>query len=140
MDHEALLSRPLENMANIHLRLRPYTGAEAALAFHLPVMLWMDLCACVSTRQRPKLPYKAWLGRGSSIDLENMMGCRNGVMECIGDLGALEEWKVDGIEAGTFDVDEFDARCGRIEDELENELEVLHMRGPKVCPLWASLP
>lgn len=124
MNHQHLLSKP---PATIHDPLRQHTGTDAALAFHVPVILWMDILACVSTRQKPKLPYTTWLSQGSSIDLESMMGCQNWAMKCIGDLGVLDEWKISALAVETFDADEFETRCNRIEDELENGLEALQM-------------
>lgn len=97
----------------------------AAIAFHIPVLLWMDMLACVATQEKPKLPYEEWLGPSCSFELVRIMGCHNSVMKAIGDLGALNEWKTDGFATNFLDLDEFQRRKKRIEDKLEDGIEAI---------------
>ncbi|KAH7175477.1 fungal-specific transcription factor domain-containing protein [Dactylonectria macrodidyma] len=97
--------------------------ATAAIAFHIPVLLWMDMLACVATEDKPKLPYEEWLGPSCNFELVHIMGCHNSVMRAIGDLGALSEWKTHAIATGNLNLEEFRDRRQRIEDELEDGIE-----------------
>ncbi|KAI7767005.1 hypothetical protein LZL87_013343 [Fusarium oxysporum] len=101
--------------------------ATAAMAFHLPVLLWMDLLACVATRERPKLPYDEWLGLNCTFQLAHIMGCHNSVMKSIGDLAVLSQWKSDFIERGSLDLQVFKTKRQRIEDELESVMDTTPM-------------
>ncbi|RKK23013.1 hypothetical protein BFJ66_g15847 [Fusarium oxysporum f. sp. cepae] len=101
--------------------------ATAAMAFHLPVLLWMDLLACVATRERPKLPYDEWLGPNCTFQLAHIMGCHNSVMKSIGDLAVLSQWKSASLDGGSLDVEEFQTERQRIEDELENVMDTTPM-------------
>ncbi|KAG7149855.1 Trichothecene biosynthesis transcription regulator TRI10 like protein [Verticillium longisporum] len=71
---------------------RERRGIDAALSFHAPVLLWMDLLACASTGNVPFLPYETWL-QMEGFDMTKIMGCQNWVMKAIGDLAVLEERK-----------------------------------------------
>ncbi|KAG5753548.1 hypothetical protein H9Q70_003825 [Fusarium xylarioides] len=101
--------------------------ATAAMAFHLPVLLWMDLLACVATREAPKLPYDDWLGPNCTFQLVHIMGCHNSVMKSIGDLAVLSQWKSDCLERGGLDPEAFQTKRQRIEDELENVMDATPM-------------
>ncbi|KAH7207725.1 fungal-specific transcription factor domain-containing protein [Fusarium oxysporum] len=101
--------------------------ATAAMAFHLPVLLWMDLLACVATRERPKLPYDEWLGPNCTFQLAHIMGCHNSVMKSIGDLAVLSQWKSASLDGGSLAVEEFQTERQRIEDELENVMDTTPM-------------
>lgn len=101
--------------------------ATAAMAFHLPVLLWMDLLACVATRQAPKLPYDEWLGPNCTFQLAHIMGCHNSVMKGIGDIATLSQWKPDGAERGTLDLENFQTKRQLIEDELESVMDTTPM-------------
>ncbi|CVL06400.1 related to C6 zink-finger protein PRO1A [Fusarium mangiferae] len=101
--------------------------AAAAMAFHLPVLLWMDLLACVATREAPKLPYDEWLGPNCTFQLAHIMGCHNSVMKGIGDIATLSQWKSDGAEKGTLDLESFQTKRQRIEDELESVMDTTPM-------------
>ncbi|CCT65220.1 related to C6 zink-finger protein PRO1A [Fusarium fujikuroi IMI 58289] len=82
--------------------------ANAAMAFHLPVLLWMDLLACVATREAPKLPYDEWLGPNCTFQLAHIMGCHNSVMKGIGDISLQKKKQL-------------------IEDELESVMDTTPM-------------
>jgi hypothetical protein len=97
--------------------------ATAAMAFHLPVLLWMDLLACVATREAPRLPYDEWLGPNCTFQLAHIMGCNNSVMKSIGDLAALGQWNSDCIEKGSLDLEVFRTKRQRIEDGLESVMD-----------------
>ncbi|KAM0426843.1 hypothetical protein ACHAQK_012279 [Fusarium lateritium] len=101
--------------------------ATAAMAFHIPVLLWMDLLACVATREKPKLPYDEWLGPGCTFQLAHIMGCHNSVMKAIGDLAVLSEWKLASLVTDTLDHEGFLKRRQEIEDELENAMDATPM-------------
>ncbi|KLP20732.1 C6 zink-finger protein PRO1A [Fusarium fujikuroi] len=101
--------------------------ANAAMAFHLPVLLWMDLLACVATREAPKLPYDEWLGPNCTFQLAHIMGCHNSVMKGIGDIATLSQWKSDGAEKGTLDLESLQKKKQLIEDELESVMDTTPM-------------
>ncbi|KAF5599049.1 C6 zink-finger PRO1A [Fusarium pseudoanthophilum] len=101
--------------------------ATAAMAFHLPVLLWMDLLACVATREAPKLPYEEWLGPNCTFQLAHIMGCHNSVMKSIGDLAVLSRLKSDCIEKGSLDLEAFRTKRQLIEDELEGVMDATPM-------------
>lgn len=101
--------------------------AAAAMAFHLPVLLWMDLLACVATGEAPKLPYDEWLGPNCTFQLAHIMGCHNSVMKGIGDIATLSQWKSDGAEKGTLDLETFQTKRQLIEDELESVMDTTPM-------------
>lgn len=91
-----------------------HAGLHNALFFHIPVVLWIDILSCISTRTRPQLPYETWLD-ATKIDLQLVMGCRNWAMKAIGDLASLD------IETRNrvYDKTEFIRRLGQIEQSLE---------------------
>ncbi|KAF5718850.1 C6 zink-finger PRO1A [Fusarium mundagurra] len=101
--------------------------ATAAMAFHLPVLLWVDLLACVATRQGPKLPYDQWLGPNCTFQLAHIMGCHNSVMKSIGDLAALSQWTSDCLEKGSLDLEVFRTKRQGIEDGLEGVMDTTPM-------------
>lgn len=97
--------------------------ATAAMAFQIPVLLWIDLLACVATREKPKLPYTEWLGPSCNFQLSHIMGCHNSVMKSIGDLAALSQWTYSSLVTNSLDTKEFDKARHHIEDELENAMD-----------------
>ncbi|KAF5985774.1 C6 zink-finger PRO1A [Fusarium coicis] len=97
--------------------------ATAAMAFHLPVLLWMDLLASVATREGPKLPYDEWLGPNCTFQLAHIMGCNNSVMKSVGDLAVLSQWNSHRIEKGSLDLEVFRTKRQRIEDGLESVMD-----------------
>lgn len=106
--------------------------ATAAIAFHIPVLLWMDILACIATQQKPKLPYEEWLGPSCNFGLARIMGCHNSVMKAIGDLGALHEWKAEAFNANQLENEQFWRRKQRIEDELEDCIEAVPITSSEV--------
>ncbi|XEU97403.1 hypothetical protein FSHL1_002689 [Fusarium sambucinum] len=112
--------------------------ATAAMAFHIPVLLWMDLLACVATRKKAILPYNEWLGPSCNFQLAHIMGCHNSVMKSIGDLAALSHCKLNSLLTDSFDAEEFEKTRQNIEDELENAIEstpmaLIEFRGLSPC-------
>ncbi|KAF4966395.1 hypothetical protein FSARC_5904 [Fusarium sarcochroum] len=101
--------------------------ATTAMAFHIPVLLWMDLLACVATQKQPKLPYDEWLGPNCTFQLAHIMGCRNSVMKAIGDLGVLSQWKKESLTINNLDLEKFEKTRQQIEDELEDALDTTLM-------------
>ncbi|QPC74584.1 hypothetical protein HYE68_005336 [Fusarium pseudograminearum] len=101
--------------------------ATAAMAFQIPVLLWIDLLACVATREAPKLPYKDWLGPSCNFQLAHIMGCHNSVMKSIGDLAALSQWKANSTLTDSLDIKEFDKATQNIEHDLENIMDSIPM-------------
>ncbi|KAH8805463.1 fungal-specific transcription factor domain-containing protein [Xylogone sp. PMI_703] len=99
---------------------------HAALEFYIPVVLWMDILACVATRQKPKLLYDELLHPDNNFNLANVMGCQNWIMKAIGDLGVLNEWKLDALASNSFDCNDFNRGAQIIEDNLEDGIEILH--------------
>ncbi|KAJ4003113.1 hypothetical protein NW752_011711 [Fusarium irregulare] len=99
----------------------------AAIEFHIPVLLWMDLLACVATQEKPKLPYDEWLGPSCTFHLEDIMGCHNSVMKAIGDLAVLSQWELHSL-TGDLDLDEFNLRARQIENSLENAMDTTPMK------------
>ncbi|KAM0321937.1 hypothetical protein ACHAQA_009834 [Verticillium albo-atrum] len=105
---------------------REQRGVDAALSFHAPVLLWMDLLACASTGDAPNLPYEAWLGM-EGFDMTRIMGCQNWVMKAIGDLAVLEKWK-SSLGGETENALDWIDRGKQIGDELEAGMEELDLR------------
>ncbi|KAG7102009.1 Trichothecene biosynthesis transcription regulator TRI10 like protein [Verticillium longisporum] len=106
---------------------RERRGIDAALSFHAPVLLWMDLLACASTGNVPFLPYETWL-QMEGFDMTKIMGCQNWVMKAIGDLAVLEERKV-SLKGQTEDaLLDWIGRARKIGDELEAGMEGLDLR------------
>ncbi|KAL7904167.1 fungal-specific transcription factor domain-containing protein [Trichoderma velutinum] len=95
----------------------------AAISFHIPVLLWMDILACVATQKKPRLPYVEWLDPNCNFELLRIMGCHNSVMKAIGNLGALYEWKVEAFDVDDLENEQLWRRIQRIEDELEDCME-----------------
>lgn len=114
--------------------------AAAAMAFHLPVLLWMDLLACVATGEAPKLPYDEWLGPNCTFQLAHIMGCHNSVMKSIGDIAVLTQWKSDCIEKGHLDLKAFQTKRQRIEDELESVMDTTPMASSNSHGLLSVIP
>ncbi|KAL9473200.1 hypothetical protein ACSS6W_007580 [Trichoderma asperelloides] len=110
-------------------------NTAAALAFHIPVLLWMDILACVATQQKPKLPYEEWLGPSCNFELSLIMGCHNSVMKAIGNLGALHEWKVEAFDGNHVENEQFWRRIQRVEDELEDCMEEIPITSSEICKL-----
>jgi hypothetical protein len=108
-------------------------NVDAALAFHISVLTWMDVLACVSTRQKPKLPYATWLCQKDKFELANVIGCHNWALKAIGDLGTLNEESRKTEALGTFSLDEFYKSGRQIEDDLEDGLESFPVKAGKVC-------
>lgn len=111
--------------------------ATAAMEFHIPVLLWMDLLACIATRERPKLPYDEWLGPSCTFQLAHIMGCHNSVMKAIGDLAVLSQWKFNSLMADDLDLREFHDRKQQIEDGLEHAMDatpIISMESEKSPP------
>ncbi|KAG5655077.1 hypothetical protein KAF25_000200 [Fusarium avenaceum] len=101
--------------------------ATTAMEFHIPVLLWMDLLACIATRERPKLPYDEWLGPSCTFQLAHIMGCHNSVMKAIGDLAVLSQWKSTSLMVDDLDLRQFHERRQQIEDELELAMDTTPM-------------
>ena len=55
-------------------------------------VLWFELLASASTGLRPRMPYRTWLNSGC-VDMTDVMGCENWIMEVIGDLATLDAQK-----------------------------------------------
>ncbi|KAL6886795.1 fungal-specific transcription factor domain-containing protein [Trichoderma evansii] len=108
--------------------------ATAAIAFHIPVLLWMDILACIATQQKPKLPYEEWLGPSCDFELVHIMGCHNSVMKSIGDLGGLHEWKTEAFDANRLENEQFWRRKQHIEDELEDCIEGIPITSSELLP------
>ncbi|RGP80586.1 hypothetical protein FLONG3_1325 [Fusarium longipes] len=98
--------------------------ATAAMAFHIPVLLWMDLLACVATREKPKFPYNEWLGSDCTFQLADIMGCHNSVMKAIGDLATLTQWIVGSRITDESYHEEFQQRRQQVENELEAIIDI----------------
>ncbi|KAH7232041.1 fungal-specific transcription factor domain-containing protein [Fusarium solani] len=110
----AIHDRPqLPQSPNRVLPLLFENKATAAISFHIPVLLWMDILACIATQQKPKLPYEEWLGPSCSFDLS------------IGDLGALNEWTVEAFNSNQLEVEQLRRRKQHIEDDLEDCMEAV---------------
>lgn len=123
----------LQQSPNRVLPLLFENKATAAISFHIPVLLWMDILACIATQQKPKLPYEEWLGPSCSFDLVRLMGCHNSVMKSIGDLGTLNEWTVEVINSDQLEVEQLRRRKQYIEDDLEDCMEAIPITSAEVC-------
>ncbi|CRK26542.1 hypothetical protein BN1708_014550 [Verticillium longisporum] len=105
---------------------RERRGIDAALSFHAPVLLWMDLLACASTGNVPFLPYETWL-QMEGFDMTKIMGCQNWVMKAIGDLAVLEERKVSLKGQTEVALLDWIRRARKIKNELEAGTEGLDL-------------
>jgi hypothetical protein len=76
-------------------------GRRRALSFLVAQVLWFELLASASTGARPRMPYRTWLN-SRCIDMTDVMGCSNWIMEVIGDIATLNAQKacleVDGFQ------------------------------------------
>ena len=64
-------------------------GRRRALSFLMAQVLWFELLASASTGLRPRMPYRTWLNSGC-VEMTDVMGCENWIMEVIGDLATLD--------------------------------------------------
>jgi len=111
---------------------------EIAMKFFVLVSLWIDILACIATRQKPQLPYNEWLFQESELTLVHIMGCQNWVMKAIGDLGALVE-STDGEGSVTTRSEDFHAEQQRVRDDIESGLSSMSSTIAEVCELLRSL-
>lgn len=98
---------------------------HAALSFHVPVVLWIDILSCVSTRSRPKLPYTAWL-ETPTFDLQLVMGCHNWVMKLIGDLADLKAQSTSEVPQTPSHRADFNQEIIQIEYALQAGIASMH--------------
>ena len=81
-------------------------------------VLWFELLASASTGLRPRMPYRTWLNSGC-VDMTDVMGCENWIMEVIGDLATLDAQRT------YLELDEFEESRGSAERCLLDGIEAI---------------
>lgn len=97
---------------------------QAALTFFIPVTVWFDLLACASTRAAPRAPYQR-LTATRFGDVQSVMGCDTWVMEIIGDLAHLYQWKISQQDTGRLSMPELVSRSRNAEQRLVQSIDEL---------------
>lgn len=106
----------------------PRLGADSAgLQFLITVVLWHDLISCISVDRIPRLPYVSWL-TSSDLRMEDITGCRDWVMQAIGDIATLRDWKEKQKLTGQLSVLQLATKARHIEESLSDGLDTSEVR------------
>lgn len=112
----------------------------AGIGFLLVDILWFDLFACISGDRVPGLPYESWLTT-PGFNTADVMGCDNCVMQAIGDIAMLRQWK-EGQEAdGTLSILQLASKARAIEGGIQqdvNRLKTSSTKAGQFTELFAS--
>lgn len=81
-------------------------------------VVWLDILASTTTGSIPQTDYRRWLNAGQ-IDLSQIMGCENWVMELIGALAGIESRR-QGSDFRQADVNQLEEVEKNLEDGIEN--------------------
>ncbi|KAG0646244.1 Pestheic acid cluster transcriptional regulator 3 [Hyphodiscus hymeniophilus] len=105
------------------------------------VTIWLDVLSTITTGSSPRLlPYHPHaVSLDSAIKLENIMGCKNPVIQQIGLISALYEYKSQALEDGCLDIAEFDARAGKLRHELHFALAEYSLSAMELSPYSSNI-
>jgi hypothetical protein len=106
-------------------------GRRRALSFLMAQVLWFELLASASTGLRPRMPYRTWLNSGC-VDMTDVMGCENWIMEVIGDLATLDAQRT------CLELDEFGESRRSAERCLLDGIEAMRRQRTRVGPVPAD--
>jgi hypothetical protein len=102
---------------------------QAAFRFSSTLVIFDDVIASTALGEQPKLYeyHKSLLGcqqdtDDAPIDLETVVGPKNGILLCIGEIAALHAWKLRCKAIGNLDVVELVHRATAIKEPLIDQL------------------
>ncbi|CAI6091489.1 unnamed protein product [Clonostachys chloroleuca] len=93
----------------------------AGIGFLLVDILWFDLFACISGDRVPGLPYESWLTT-PGFNTADVMGCDNCVMQAIGDIAMLRQWKAGQEADGTLSILQLASKARAIEGGIQQDI------------------
>lgn len=67
-------------------------GVDKAQPFLVTKVLWLDILASTATGKAPQTRYQKWL-QLDQIDMSRLTGCRNWVMQAVGDISTISSRK-----------------------------------------------
>lgn len=100
-------------------------GRRRALSFLMAQVLWFEILASASIGLRPHMPYRTWLNSGC-VDMMDVMGCENWIMEVIGDLATLD------AQRASLGLDEFEESRKSAESCLLDGIETMKRQQTRV--------
>ncbi|CAE6447042.1 unnamed protein product [Rhizoctonia solani] len=110
--------------------------------------MWMDIFSSISLGKSPRflglyrrlLQPNTWYptGQRSGLQLENIMGCADGIMLCLAEIADLAHWKGEQQVAGCLSMPELIRRGLVIEKDLRREGHSLYRQQHE--GMWGSVP
>ncbi|KAB5596083.1 Transcription factor [Ceratobasidium theobromae] len=107
--------------------------------------MWMDIFSSISLCKSPRFLklYRRLLQpttlAGQGLQLENVMGCADGIMLCLAEIAHLAHWKSTQQAAGSLSMPELVRRGLVIEKDLRREGYALY-RSQDGPSMWGSVP
>ncbi|KAL5634681.1 hypothetical protein ACGC1H_002655 [Rhizoctonia solani] len=111
--------------------------------------MWMDIFSSISLCKSPRfltlyrrlLQPNTWYptGQRSGLQLENIMGCADGIMLCLAEIADLACWKAEQQANGCLSMPELVRRGLVIEKDLRREGQSLY-RQQQENGMWGSVP
>ncbi|KAJ1307818.1 hypothetical protein OPQ81_001899 [Rhizoctonia solani] len=111
--------------------------------------MWMDIFSSISLCKSPRflslyrrlLQPNTWYptGQRAGLQLENIMGCADGIMLCLAEIADLAYWKSQQQAAGCLSMPELVRRGLVIEKDLRREGQSLY-RQQQENGMWGSVP
>ncbi|CUA68528.1 hypothetical protein RSOLAG22IIIB_03566 [Rhizoctonia solani] len=111
--------------------------------------MWMDIFSSISLCKSPRfltlyrrlLQPNTWYptGQRSGLQLENIMGCADGIMLCLAEIADLAHWKSEQLASGCLSMPELVRRGLVIEKDLRREGQSLY-RQQQENGMWGSVP
>ncbi|KAF5136413.1 Pestheic acid cluster transcriptional regulator 3 [Metarhizium anisopliae] len=92
-------------------------GVDKAQPFLVTKVLWLDILASTATGKAPQTRYQRWL-QLDQIDMSRLMGCRNWVMQAVGDISTISSRKT---RSGFLKSDELQLKA--LEQVLDEGIE-----------------
>ncbi|KAG8732015.1 hypothetical protein FRC11_001069 [Ceratobasidium sp. 423] len=112
--------------------------------------MWMDIFSSISLCRSPRflglyrrlLQPNTWYptGQRSGLQLENIMGCADGIMLCLAEIADLAHWKSEQQAAGCLSMPELVRRGLVIEKDLRREGQSLYRQQQQENGMWGSVP
>ncbi|CAE7135468.1 unnamed protein product [Rhizoctonia solani] len=111
--------------------------------------MWMDIFSSISLCKSPRfltlyrrlLQPNTWYptGQRPALQLENIMGCADGIMLCLAEIADLAHWKSEQQANGCLSMPELVRRGLVIEKDLRREGQTLY-RQQHESGMWGSVP
>ncbi|EFY88518.1 hypothetical protein MAC_05412 [Metarhizium acridum CQMa 102] len=109
-------------------------GVDKAQPFLVTKVLWLDILASTATGKAPQTRYQRWL-QLDQIDMSRLMGCRNWVMQAVGDISTISSRKTG---SGFSKSDELQLKA--LEQVLDEGIERMNLGGVRFeFPVRVSL-